>query len=396
MDALLGALAGRTMLMRDREGRPLGEHKAGAERMQGIATELRTCPYRGSRYHHALPMNVSALRQVTAHWAEVLGGLAYLRDLHHAWAGPATVRLIDVWRVGHLTSCIADFAFARTWNAYGDGELPAPVGALYKVSLGIASTCFRAWLDRAAAFERETTTAFLMEFAEAHGQLIGQDQVCGGSPAMIREMLEIALQGDAGRYPRALATSIVVDEVRFRRFVHATAALKFLRYAFERQDAAMRWDLGLGDELGAGSVLSSFAVADDATRLAILDELFAAVSDPRCDGAALQPLVARIRGRWSLRRVTEVPAAIARYLELEAEHAALAGLLKQRVAESLGIDLAEPLARERGLVRFVPIREGRPSLRSALLSTNQSSSLMLTAVHARTMLSSNSGDAREK
>ena len=123
MDALLGALAGRTMLMRDREGRPLGEHKAGAERMQGIATELRTCPYRGSRYHHALPMNVSALRQVTAHWAEVLGGLAYLRDLHHAWAGPATVRLIDVWRVGHLTSCIADFAFARTWNAYDDGEL---------------------------------------------------------------------------------------------------------------------------------------------------------------------------------------------------------------------------------------------------------------------------------
>ena len=44
-----------------------------------------------------------------------------------------------------------------------------------------------------------------------------------------------------------------------------------------------------------------------------------------------------------------------------------APLLKQRAAENLGIDLDEPLARERGLVGFVPIREGRPSLQSALL-----------------------------
>lgn len=367
MDALLGALAGRTMLMRDREGRPLGEHKAGAERMQGVATELRTCPFRGSRYHHALPMNASALRQVTAHWAEVLGGLAYLRDLHHAWAGSGTVRLIDVWRVGHLTSCIADFAFARTWNTYRDGELPAPIGALYKVSLGIASTCFRAWLDRAAAFERDTSADFLLDFAETHGQLIGRDQVCSGSVAMIREMLAIALHGDDGRHPRTQARGVVVDELRFRLFVHATAALKFLRYAFERQDAAMRWDLAVADELDARSVLTSFALADDAARLTMLDELFAPVIDPRCDGTALQPFVARIRACWGAQRVTEPQTAIARYLELEAEHATLTKLLKRRVAESLGIDPDGPLALERGLVRFVPIREGRPSLRRALL-----------------------------
>jgi hypothetical protein len=63
--------------------------------------------------------------------------------------------------------------------------------------------------------------------------------------------------------------------------------------------------------------------------------------------------------------------SIARYLELEAEHATITALLKRRVAEGLGIALAEPLARERGLVQFVPIREGRPSLRHALLGKTE-------------------------
>ena len=57
----------------DAAGRPIGEGRAAA--FQDMQTEMRTCPYGGSRHHHAKPRNASALQQMPG-WQHVLTFIA--------------------------------------------------------------------------------------------------------------------------------------------------------------------------------------------------------------------------------------------------------------------------------------------------------------------------------
>ena len=79
--------------------------------------------------------------------------LALLRSLYREQAKQERMRLIDVWRIGLLTTSLADFAFLRTWTPFGDGDLPAQVAVLYKAALGIALTTSSMWADGAARFD---------------------------------------------------------------------------------------------------------------------------------------------------------------------------------------------------------------------------------------------------
>lgn len=58
----------------DTLGRPVGEGRAAA--FQQVKTEMRTCPYAGSRFHHGKPMNVSALQQMPD-WPQVVAVLRW-------------------------------------------------------------------------------------------------------------------------------------------------------------------------------------------------------------------------------------------------------------------------------------------------------------------------------
>ena len=60
--------------------RPLGEEIAPADARDGIEIEAARCEYEGSRFHHALPMNISSLRQFANHWHLVLPTISTLRD----------------------------------------------------------------------------------------------------------------------------------------------------------------------------------------------------------------------------------------------------------------------------------------------------------------------------
>ncbi|HLJ19427.1 MAG TPA: hypothetical protein VKU84_04480, partial [Stellaceae bacterium] len=65
----------------DEAGRPIGEGRSAAFR--DIETEMQSCPYTGSRHHHAKPMNVSALRQMPP-WRHVLAMLSWLSHRYRA------------------------------------------------------------------------------------------------------------------------------------------------------------------------------------------------------------------------------------------------------------------------------------------------------------------------
>jgi hypothetical protein len=288
----LSEWAKRTMRMRDDEGRPLGESKAPAKQLRGVPLELRTCPYAGSRHNHAQPMNVSALEHVIAHWEEALAGISLVRSLYCTAAKRTRLRLIDVWRIGWLTTNLADFAFLREGTPFGDGDLPAAVAVVYKATLGITFSCARMWSEGAARFDDFIDAEALYSYADRHDHFIGPSQVCAGPVAMIKEILRLVVDG-GGRQGDASATAAVIgDRQRFLKFSQGAAALSLLRMALNRMDAGIGFDLAAALAADPAAPALSEAVQrslhlarafglDTGARLEALDELLAHAGGPR-------------------------------------------------------------------------------------------------------------------
>ncbi len=383
----------RTIGMRDEEGRPLGEAKAPPERLRGVPLELRTCPYADSRKNHALPMNVSALKQAFAHWDGVLGGIELLRSLYTAEVNLKQIRLIDVWRIGVLTSSIGDFAFLRAENPVGDLELPAPVAAVYKISLGIASTCVAMWADGSSRFDAPADADALYAYADANGQFIGSEQVCAGPLGMVKQTLRLVVDGTGARGDPSAAARVIGDSRRFLQFSRGVASLRLLRMAQDRLDSVLGsnlvWTLTadpaapalpeIVDAVRHNSRLGRFLNLNDGARLDVLDELLTHAADPRLAGVAdLEAGIRRVRAAWTRpvddagatiqplvdacprtsRLHPETRSAIARQLArfcwMESGFAELVCLLKERIADALGVELSHPRAGERHLVHYVP------------------------------------------
>jgi hypothetical protein len=393
----------RTMAMRDTEGRPLGEAKVPPEQRSDLVMELRTCPYAGSRHNHARPMNVSALKQMLAHWQEALGGIALLRSLYGDQARQQRLRLIDVWRIAGLTSAVADFAFLRAWQPIADGALPAAVAVLYKVPLGVSLTTSAMWEDGAARFDAIVDADALYEYADQHGHFIGPRQVCGGPVAMVKEVLRLMVDGTGPQGDPSAAAAVIGDRARFLRFAHGAASLALLAMALNRLDAGMGFDLAdalAGDRGGprlSQTVRRNVRMAryhgyDARAWPDVLDELFTHAADPLFAAADLGPAVQAIREAWGrpladagepIRRlVAASPQAgpllpttraaveqhLARFCAVEHGFAALVRLLKVDIADAVGVEQTTPQARELHLVDYVPsgIRLTRSILRDAL------------------------------
>ncbi|HVS39565.1 MAG TPA: hypothetical protein VMS17_28670 [Gemmataceae bacterium] len=378
----------RTTTMRDDEGRPLGESKA-LEQVRGVPLELRTCPYAGSRHNHTRPMNVSALKQMLAHWDHILGGLELLRSLYCEQAQREAMRLIDVWRIGGLTTSLIDFAFLRAWAPFRDGELPAQAAVLYKAPLGVALTTSAMWADGAKRFDSPVDAEMLYEYADRSGHFIGLKQVCAGPVALVEEVLHKVVDGGGGRGDSSKAAAVMGDSERFLRYAHAAAALSLLRMAHDRLDAGMALQLAqvLADDLAAPAMPEAlerkFRIAnrlgfDVGARLNVLDELLTHVADPRLVAAGVVPGARAIREAWACplgeagAAIERIVAASTRARQLQPQTRAVVGqhlerflavnqaigslvrFLKSQIADALGVELTAPRARELRLTEYIP------------------------------------------
>ncbi len=385
--------------VRDDEGRPLGEGKASPEQRRDVPMDLRPCPYADSRQHHGKPMNVSALKQMLAHWPALLGGIAFLRALYRETARQERLRLIDVWRLGRLTTSLAEFACLRAWMPCGDGKLPAAVAVLYKAPLGVSLTAGAMWSDGAARFDALVSGDELYEYADRFGHFIGADQVCAGPVALVKEVLGLLVDGNGPAGDPSAAVAVMGDSRRFLRFAHAGASLALLSLAPERLDAGMAGVLAadpaapvLSTNIRRGLRLARFLGLDAGADREVVNELLGHVGDPCFAAADLGPGVRAIREPWAQplgdagEAIRQVVAAsgpaqalragtreaiarhLARFCAVERAIGALVRLLKGHVADALGIDLAGPRARELHLVGYVPtgIRLTRALLREAL------------------------------
>ncbi len=164
---------------RDVEDRPIREGRTPAEHLRAGDIDYKTCPYSGSRT--GKPMNVSALRQTSAHWDELLDTLGFLRAGYATALGRYAGDPLDIWRVSQLGSALPWFYLLR------GQPVPAHVAALAKATLGMGiwanTTLVRMISD--GWTPGELTSPTLLELAERSGTLVGLTEVCSAPDKML-------------------------------------------------------------------------------------------------------------------------------------------------------------------------------------------------------------------
>src|SRR5262245_57041735 len=166
---------------RDVEGRPIRESRTPPQFLREGDIEHRTCMYPGQRYMHPKPMNVSALRQMGAHWDEVTDALAWLRARYDAALGAHAPGFLDLWRQCQLAASLA-------WRYLFDGkQIPAYSSALAKATQGMgiwAQLMFARQM--AERWQPPALTAeVVLELAVKSETLIGDHEVCSAGDKML-------------------------------------------------------------------------------------------------------------------------------------------------------------------------------------------------------------------
>jgi hypothetical protein len=173
----------------DVAGRPVGEGRSAA--YQQVHTETQTCPYAGSRYHHAKPMNVTALRQIMPVWEPIVTLLSWLSQRYRAWRQKEITSYDDLSLVTSAGVFLADFLVLRQHQPLHSHEVPLLISGLYKVCLGFQLATFlgsmqERFADQTIAQQLPDPAGFYA-YLEEHQLLIGEAEVCSGSAAMIME-----------------------------------------------------------------------------------------------------------------------------------------------------------------------------------------------------------------
>jgi len=172
---------------RDDEGRPLREGRTPSELLRPGEIEYRRCPFAGSRFEHANPMNVSAFKQMGGHWDAILGALAELRHAYATRRGAYGPDVLDLWRVSQLGSALPWYFLFRD-----DAPPPAYAASLAKATLGmgiwaqrlVARTLVEGWEPPA------WTARTILASVEETGTLVGDTEVCAGPEPMLLQFFE--------------------------------------------------------------------------------------------------------------------------------------------------------------------------------------------------------------
>jgi hypothetical protein len=164
----------------DVDGRPCGEQ--ASRHFDTVNTQLIACPHPGAR--HGKPMNLSALQPLTQVWREVVGTVSAL-------VGPGGTHGVTVH--GAYQAAIACTAAPLIFQIqHPDQAIPRTLSALFKAALGFSQTLsFLLLADDGVADAPLSELGDEAQFAaylENQQWLVGQSQVCAGSPAMIGQL----------------------------------------------------------------------------------------------------------------------------------------------------------------------------------------------------------------
>ena len=205
----------------DTAGRPVGEGRSSV--FENVRTEMRTCPYTGSRYHHAKPMNASAIQGMPP-WPDLLALVSWLSHRHRVRFRRGVTNSDDLARITSAGIMLADYLALRRENPVVSGEVPLLVSGVYKVCLGYQLAYLpEKFADADAATELPDAAGFL-EYLEQDGVLIGEAEVCSCPPAMILQSYE-AMTSVAAGVSAPPADVLPIDWERFDDFAEAAGEM---------------------------------------------------------------------------------------------------------------------------------------------------------------------------
>ncbi len=218
---------------RDTDGRPLGEQRTPDLYAQ-VKSELKRCPYHDSRNEHALPMNTSALKQMTRSWSEVKSTIGLLSAEYARREGRTRLDFFDLWRIAQLGLALPVFLASRRVEPVADGAMPVLIAAVYKVLLGVTSSvgtrAISAGLIRrlpgarwlVPVSWRLPTADTLYASINKGKELIGLVEVCAGPPGLILSVLEVLLAPPPATEPSPLAEIIPSFDDYYRFGIETT------------------------------------------------------------------------------------------------------------------------------------------------------------------------------
>lgn len=222
----------------DAEGRLLAER--GASKTDGRTFDMRACPYRDGRYGQA--MNTDALRQIRAHWDDVLPAIRTLESDNRMLFGAEADPLTRLRRVTRVLGSLPEFLVLFQGTASGD--IPVLAAVLYKIARGLNTITTRLTFDdpgAAVAIEGPQ----LYDYIERHNLLIGRDEVCAGPKSQIVDVLSALTASKSGHAPPSPPAHTP----------HGPGPLDAFLGEAERR-VAVRYGVGLSDHLLVRTIFS--------------------------------------------------------------------------------------------------------------------------------------------
>lgn len=173
-------------------------------------------------------MNVTALKSMSKHWAQMMVALLRIRDAYlrrfpnarHGWT------VGDLERLSSLVLTVPTYLLMRTQQRVENGHLHPVLSSMFRVTDGVRMTMHRMLFlpvgEPTLPPDAPMTSAEIYAYAERNNGFHSNHGVCAGSKAMIEEFLNVLVDG---RLVEG-AESVVLDAP-----VHA--ALEDLNPAFD-------------------------------------------------------------------------------------------------------------------------------------------------------------------
>ncbi|MBL8699243.1 MAG: hypothetical protein JNK67_12770 [Alphaproteobacteria bacterium] len=188
----------------DGDGRQIGEANVFPRALRvEVPTSWRTCNLPGSRYQGELPMNVTALKAMRQQWPQMMGALlrvreAYLKRFPQAAAG---------WTVGHIERlatmvlAVPTYQLMRQDGPVANGDLHPALSSMFRVTDGLRMTMHQMLFvpigEPTKSPHEPMDVDAILDYAERNFSFHSDHGVCAGPQAMVREFLQVLIDGRA-------------------------------------------------------------------------------------------------------------------------------------------------------------------------------------------------------
>src|SRR5262245_13901322 len=179
----------------DQDGRQVGENNVTPRPLfLDLPTQRRLCNYAGSRYQDELPMNITALKNMTKRWEELL---SLTEQLRQALAARMPQRDPSSLRAGelhlHVICQLASTAYVmvRGVDPVPNGQLDGGLAAVFRLIDGVRLVTNDVLRDKPGVHgcDVPVNAQFIADWADRYSVYKGTWGVCAGPPGLIDEYL---------------------------------------------------------------------------------------------------------------------------------------------------------------------------------------------------------------